>query len=549
MDEKVFRRRIIALLNKLTPDNINVVSDDLIAWGDKSAQETDGRILRTLIELVVDKAVDEPKWIKAYTELCLRIISKTSDSVKDHNLRMVNGEYPSGGHLARKYLLQKCQGDFERGWKVTMPEAKQTDEFYEAVKIKRRGLGLVEFIGELYIADVLTVDIIKSCLRRLLSNIKTPEDEVLQSMMKLLATVGKKMDVPANKDEMDLYFSRIRSMTTNDSLDSRVRMLLMNSMELRQRKWQGRDSQEAPQTIAQLHEELERQKIALANAKRLDAQSRWHKDSDSRRGRYGTVGRSSESGRNSEIQSAGDLSRFGNLSRSKQQSAGTTPDALSSRNMFDALMDEDESPECASTKEQLTSEEIRAKVKTAIDKCISQQSDTQLVAAFKGIGETNYRTALSQTVDTIMDRRPDQVEQALGAVSALAKHNLLTEDAMTAVFAEYSDQLEDLVMDVPHALKFFGMLMAACGIPIARVSESLGKLATKVDVLRPPAMSVVSAYLKHAIKTDGEAQTQKAVEDAGFDVAQYLCADYRSDADIKKTLALQDLLCLFPKYA
>ncbi|KAJ2312969.1 hypothetical protein IWW54_001778 [Coemansia sp. RSA 2705] len=541
MDEKVFRRRIIALLNKLTPDNINVVSDDLIAWGDKSAQETDGRILRTLIELVVDKAVDEPKWIKAYTELCLRIISKTSDSVKDHNLRMVNGEYPSGGHLARKYLLQKCQGDFERGWKVTMPEAKQTDEFYEAVKIKRRGLGLVEFIGELYIADVLTVDIIKSCLRRLLSNIKTPEDEVLQSMMKLLATVGKKMDVPANKDEMDLYFSRIRSMTTNDSLDSRVRMLLMNSMELRQRKWQGRDSQEAPQTIAQLHEELERQKIALANAKRLDAQSRWHKDSDSRRGRYGTVGRSSESGRNSEIQSAGDLSRFGNLS--------PTPDALSSRNMFDALMDEDESPECASTKEQLTSEEIRAKVKAAIDECISQQSDTQLVAAFKGIGETNYRTALSQTVDTIMDRRPDQVEQALGAVSALAKHNLLTEDAMTAVFAEYSDQLEDLVMDVPHALKFFGMLMAACGIPIARVSESLGKLATKVDVLRPPAMSVVSAYLKHAIKTDGEAQTQKAVEDAGFDVAQYLCADYRSDADIKKTLALQDLLCLFPKYA
>ncbi|KAJ1843299.1 hypothetical protein LPJ70_003451, partial [Coemansia sp. RSA 2708] len=56
MDEKVFRRRIIALLNKLTPDNIDVVSDDLIAWGDKSAQETDGRILRTLIELVVDKA-------------------------------------------------------------------------------------------------------------------------------------------------------------------------------------------------------------------------------------------------------------------------------------------------------------------------------------------------------------------------------------------------------------------------------------------------------------------------------------------------------------
>ncbi|KAJ1840772.1 hypothetical protein LPJ73_006327, partial [Coemansia sp. RSA 2703] len=60
MQEEVYHRRMQALLNKLTPDNFPEVSTELLEWGNKSINETDGRILRHLVQLVFEKATDEP---------------------------------------------------------------------------------------------------------------------------------------------------------------------------------------------------------------------------------------------------------------------------------------------------------------------------------------------------------------------------------------------------------------------------------------------------------------------------------------------------------
>ncbi|KAJ2811338.1 hypothetical protein FBU31_007801, partial [Coemansia sp. 'formosensis'] len=62
MDEDVFDRRMRVLLNKLTLDNFDTVSEELLAWGNKSVNETDGRVLRHLVMLVYQKAIDEPTW-------------------------------------------------------------------------------------------------------------------------------------------------------------------------------------------------------------------------------------------------------------------------------------------------------------------------------------------------------------------------------------------------------------------------------------------------------------------------------------------------------
>ncbi|KAJ2192743.1 hypothetical protein IW144_004745, partial [Coemansia sp. RSA 522] len=310
MDEKVFKRRIMALLNIITPDNYDAVSDDLIEWGNKSVKETDGRILRKLVQLLVEKTADERTWMKMYANLFLKLISKISNDVQDHSERSKSGGYLSGGSLVRKYLLQKCQEDFERGWKVDMPEAKQSEEFYDALAIKRRGLGLVELIGELYLLDVLTAHIIMSSLRRMLTNIETPEKEVLESMMKLLSTVGKKLDTLEHKTEVNLYFERIKSMTTNENLSSRIRLLLMNTIELRKRRWEVRHAEEAPKSIAQLHQDMEREKLA----KQARSSSGRRNESNEHRGRRDIDARNI---RREAAQSAGDLSNFGNLSRSK----------------------------------------------------------------------------------------------------------------------------------------------------------------------------------------------------------------------------------------
>ncbi|PIA14693.1 ARM repeat-containing protein, partial [Coemansia reversa NRRL 1564] len=260
MQEEVYDRRIRVLLNKITPDNFDEVSDELLAWGGKSAKETDGRILRHLITLVFQKATDEPVWAKMYAQLCHKMICHTSPDVEDRNLRTKEGGYLSGGFLVRKYLLTKCQEDFEHGWKVEIPMDIESSEYYEAIKIKRRGLGLVKFIGELFLFDVLTLRIMHECVKRLLSNVETPEEEETESLAKLLTTVGSKLDVPNARSYMDVYFVRIQTMSTNKHLTSRIRFMLRDLIELRQKNWVTRIEEAGPKTIAEIHEDAERKK-------------------------------------------------------------------------------------------------------------------------------------------------------------------------------------------------------------------------------------------------------------------------------------------------
>lgn len=94
--------------------------------------------------------------------------------IKDENIRDKNGNVVAGGSLFRKYLLNRCQEEFERGWKINLPPkpegvteeiAMMSDEYYIAAAAKRRGLGLVKFIGELYKLGMLTERISKLLLQ------------------------------------------------------------------------------------------------------------------------------------------------------------------------------------------------------------------------------------------------------------------------------------------------------------------------------------------------------------------------------------------------
>ncbi|KAJ2451231.1 hypothetical protein EV183_003735 [Coemansia sp. RSA 2336] len=571
MDEKVYRRRILVLLNKLTPDNFDAVSDEMVAWGNKSAQQTDGSILRALVELVVEKASDEPKWMKMYGKLCLKLIHATGDDVKDHQARLKSGKFMAGGMLVRKYLLHKCQNDFERGWKVESTAVEQTDAFYEAVKIKRRGLGLVELIGELFLLDVLTTDIIKSCLRQLLSNVKDPREEQLESMMKLLETVGHKLDAPDNRDEVNLYFSRIRLMTTNMNLDSRIRLLLMNLIDLRSRSWKLRNPTDAPTTIAELHQQLEQEKTSKRSGPRKHIEHRNQRN---------PADRIAET-------HVGDLSRFGNLSRTNQRPAGngaspfsalaggsrgwksnsraeasrppalnsrapshsnssgtSTPDTAASQNMFDALMCDEEEESKPQVPKETVCEDAREQIKKAISELVATEEHAELKQIFDAVEQ---QKAFYLLVDCAMDCRPDNLELVVQHVKQLAQDGVIAEDLAISALAEFSEQLEDLVLDVPNALRFFGMLMATC-VPLSRVHEALGELASKLDRSCPPASTILFAYFKQLVKFNGRDETQRDIEKAEFDVAQFMCADRRSDDDVKRALQSQDLLDLFPRF-
>ncbi|KAF5393461.1 hypothetical protein D9757_000476 [Collybiopsis confluens] len=329
---EVVDRKVKALLNKLTMEKFDSISDQIIDWANKSEKEKDGRTLIQVIRLVFEKATDEATWSEMYARLCRKMMEQISPKVQDDGIKNAEGKPIAGGHLFRKYLLNRCQEDFERGWvnkeataaaaatKAMEDEAAKaaneskgeeialySDEYYAAQKAKRQGLGLIKFIGELFKLQMLTERIMHECVKKLLGNVENPEEEEIENLCKLLATVGQMLDTPKARAHMNVYFDRMKELTKSQN----------DIIELRERKWQQRNTVAAPTTIAKIHEAAAKEKAA-ADKESFNRQISMSR-SGSRRGgergeQPGADGWTVSGNAPRPPPKAGDLSKFGQIS-------------------------------------------------------------------------------------------------------------------------------------------------------------------------------------------------------------------------------------------
>jgi len=148
--------------------------------------------------------------------------------------------------------------------------AMLSDEYYIAAAAKRRGLGLVQFIGELFKLCMLTERIMNECVRKLLDFEGVPEDETVESLVKLLRTIGRALDVSEkSKSMMDMYFARIKHLVDNKELNSRMRFMLMDVVDLRSKGWETKGTDKGPKTIQEVREDAlkaQQEKEAAARA-------------------------------------------------------------------------------------------------------------------------------------------------------------------------------------------------------------------------------------------------------------------------------------------
>ncbi|KAK2759382.1 Eukaryotic translation initiation factor 4 gamma [Arachnomyces sp. PD_36] len=268
MPPDVVQRKVKSNLNKMTPENFEKISDQILEIVGQSKDESDGRTLRQVIQLTFEKATDEAHWAPMYAKFCKRMLESMSPEIKDENIRDRQDQVVTGGSLFRKYLLNRCQEEFERGWKINLPEkpegvtdevAMMSDEYYVAAAAKRRGLGLVKFIGELFKLSMLTERIMHACVKKLVDYEGIPEEAEVESLTSLLRTIGYSLD---NSEKgpgmMDAYFTRIRMMMETPNLPSRLRFMLMDIVDLRSKRWVSKDSDKGPKTIVEIREEAAR---------------------------------------------------------------------------------------------------------------------------------------------------------------------------------------------------------------------------------------------------------------------------------------------------
>ena len=247
---ELIEQKIKDLLNELTMEKFASISDQIIAWANKSEKEKDARTLVQVIRLVFEKATDEVT-SEICARLCRKMMEQISTNVQDENTRNSKGKPITGGQLFRKYLLSRCQEDFERGWvakeataaaatskaledeaakaanaKTTKRGTENSDEYYAAQKAKRQRLGLIKFIGELFKLKMLTERIMHECVKIFLVNVDNPEEEEIESLCKLLATVGSMLDIQKARAHLDVYFSRMKELMKNPNVTPRMQYML-----------------------------------------------------------------------------------------------------------------------------------------------------------------------------------------------------------------------------------------------------------------------------------------------------------------------------------
>lgn len=68
---------------------------------------------------------------------------------------------------------------------------------------------------------------------------------------------------------MDQYFGRMKSLTTNKELPSRIRFLLQNTVELRENGWVPRKAHvdNGPKTINQIRQDAVKVSVTVRNAR------------------------------------------------------------------------------------------------------------------------------------------------------------------------------------------------------------------------------------------------------------------------------------------
>ena len=95
----------------------------------------------------------------------------------------------------RKLLISHCQKEFEN---ANIDNQEQTlIEQEEALKLKKRRLGNIIFLGEMYKVEMLNARIMHEIVDKLLS---MRDDESLECLCKLLMTVGKELDVETKQE-------------------------------------------------------------------------------------------------------------------------------------------------------------------------------------------------------------------------------------------------------------------------------------------------------------------------------------------------------------
>jgi len=239
-------RDINGFLNKITPEKFQKLSQKICGvFGEIATPE----IYAEAVSLVFAKAVSEPSFSKMYAELCVKL-SATPSKVPEEKLTF------------RRALLNRCQEEFEKAsQKIENLPSDPEEATLVRHKERKKKIGNVKFIGELFKFKLLSEKIIHGCIKILFSAIykykddREPLEMNCELLCKMFSTIGKLIDIPEARTYLTTYFAHIGKLASDPNMSSRIRFLFESIIELRRNNWIPRREEQGPKKLSEIHAE------------------------------------------------------------------------------------------------------------------------------------------------------------------------------------------------------------------------------------------------------------------------------------------------------
>ncbi|CAG8492470.1 22699_t:CDS:2 [Gigaspora margarita] len=186
MQVEIVQRKVKVLLNKLTLEKFDSISDQIIDYANKSKFEKDGCILKEVIRLIFEQFCDEPSFSKMYAQLCRKIMEKIDPEIVDKNV--TNSE----GKFVQAPSIEKGELDL------------MSDEYFTVAEAKQYRNGLMRFIGEIFKLNMITERKMHECIKKMLNcQNEVFDEEELEGLCKLMMTAGQQLDHIKSKSHMN----------------------------------------------------------------------------------------------------------------------------------------------------------------------------------------------------------------------------------------------------------------------------------------------------------------------------------------------------------
>ncbi|XP_025407591.1 eukaryotic translation initiation factor 4 gamma 3-like [Sipha flava] len=234
------RKKFMAILNKISPENMNVLAESITSL----PIDTDDK-LKTVIDLLFQKAIVEPNFTPQYAYICTALDEsfKKSENKKDKTTfiklltkcckERFNAMKVHEQNLAKSLeVINQCK---DQEVKSKLQSEYDQDEMVH----RKKSVGNCRFMCELHKVHIISNGTLEECINYLL---KCTNEETLECACNILKHAGKSLNTKVAFRKLEEY----KSLVNKTKISSRIRFMILDIIELKENDWVPRNARTKP---------------------------------------------------------------------------------------------------------------------------------------------------------------------------------------------------------------------------------------------------------------------------------------------------------------